>query len=945
MDGITGYRGSKSYFFIIIPMRVCFLFLLLFMFSFSGCRNSTEKDVFQGFINPPAEARPFVRWWWNGNRITEKEIIRQLDVMKDAGIGGVEINPIAFPEWSDSVGVKSLRWLSPEWNRMIAAASVEAGKRGMITDLIVGSGWPFGGEFLTREESIQRVIINEIQCRGGDRINETVTSLLRKAIAANSRTAEGESLSAEILFIDLVPESVRDTSDITKLTGRIDVAGRLEFEVPSGEYKIIYGVVQKGHRDVMHGAPGAAGPVMDHYKREVTLAYLNRLKKISEDTGIPLNKLIRALFCDSIELAGANWTDGFEEIFYKTYNYRLTHWLPFIFYEASRGYLPGNSSAQFTDDLKRVRYDYNSLLVKVFLDNFTRVFQEFCTENGVKCRYQAYGTPFLMGMMEGNMITDIPESNNWLFSGNNMDSEEWSWNQDHGYMIWNMYAASGGHLMGRKIISCESMTNTRGVFKASLEDIKRHDDMNFITGINHTILHGYNYSPVEAGFPGWIRYGEYFSEQNSWWPYFRKWADYNARLSYLFQQSKPEKSIAILGPTGDVWAEKGLTRVPFHNTPAYCYRLWEGLSQVGSSCDYIDESIIINGIKEDGKLKYGQMTYKAVVLCDVRSVKVSTALELRKFADAGGKIVAIGEAPSRSLSFQNSAENDSIVNSVFKELMEKQRIRVIEPPKDLSNLRVFSENLLRTTALDPDVKIADPSADLFQIRKTYGDKEIYFFVNPNRNKSISTMVEFATGNLRPWVWNPEDGTRKLFPVSGKRNELNISLGPLESLLLVFDDKEGSFEQIEKSVPDTVVLNTIWKAEFMHKNGKVFYREFETLSEFGTSDDEELSSFAGIVKYITEFESDGNGSMLLLPEVNRGVSEVYINGKPAGLNWYGLPCFDISGLLKPGKNKIEIKYTTLLSNYVRTLKDNSTAVQWTKGYEKMPMGIGGRVKIF
>lgn len=288
------------------------------MFSFSGCRNSTEKDIFQGFVNPPAEARPFVRWWWNGNRITEKEIIRQLDVMKDAGIGGVEINPIAFPEWSDSVGVKSLRWLSPEWNRMIAAASEEAGKRGMITDMIVGSGWPFGGEFLTREEAIQRVIINEIPCRGGDRINETVTSLLKKAIAANSRTAEGEFLSAEILFIDLVPESVRDTSDITELTGSIDEAGRLEFEVPSGDYKIIYGVVQKGHRDVMHGAPGAAGPVMDHYKRDVTLAYLNRLKKISEDTGIPLNKLVRALFCDSIELAGANWTDGFEEIFYKT---------------------------------------------------------------------------------------------------------------------------------------------------------------------------------------------------------------------------------------------------------------------------------------------------------------------------------------------------------------------------------------------------------------------------------------------------------------------------------------------------------------------------------------------------------------------------------------------------------------------------------------------------
>ncbi len=46
------------------------------------------------------------------------------------------------------------------------------------------------------------------------------------------------------------------------------------------------------------------------------------------------------------------------------------------------------------------------------------------------------------------------------------------------------------------------MTNTKGVFKTSLDEIKQHDDMNFITGINHSVLHGYNYSPVEAGFPG-----------------------------------------------------------------------------------------------------------------------------------------------------------------------------------------------------------------------------------------------------------------------------------------------------------------------------------------------------------------------------------------------------------------------------------------------------------
>lgn len=357
--------------------------------------------------------------------------------------------------------------------------------------------------------------------------------------------------------------------------------------------------------------------------------------------------LLRALFCDSIELAGANWTDGFGDIFYQTYHYRIEPYYPFIFYDSYKGYPEENHSAGFMDEIKHVRYDYNKLLVKLFLDNFTRVFQEFCTENGLKCRYQAYGTPFLMGMMEGNMIPDIPEGNNWIYS-TDMNADEWSWNQSHGYMIWNLYAASGGHLTGRKIISCEAMTNTRGVFKTSLEEIKRHDDMNFITGINHTVLHGYNYSPPEAGFPGWIRYGSYFSEQNTWWPFFSNWADYNARLSYVFQHSQPMKNIAILGPTGDIWSNTGLSRDPFHMEPWYCYRLWEPLSQAGSSCDYISETIIQEGEKERGFLKYGPMSYQSIMLSNVQSLEPETALALQEFVREGGRLARTGQCKQRS---------------------------------------------------------------------------------------------------------------------------------------------------------------------------------------------------------------------------------------------------------------------------------------------------------
>ncbi len=919
----------------------------LVLLSLCYACSSTKDSLYEGFIDPPSHARPFVRWWWNGNRITEEEIKRQLDILKSAGIGGVEINPIEMPPEGDTSGTTALRWISPEWNKLLALASEEASSRGMITDLIVGSGWPFGGEFLSEKETLQGVIINSIESKKGITIEETLETLTEKAIKAQSRTPEGIAHSTEILFIRMVPDDLRDTSEVEDLINYLDPSGIFRFTPVRNNCRIIYGILQHGHREVMHGAPGAAGPVMDHYRKDITRAYLARLFKISEDTGIPLSKLIRALFCDSIELAGANWSADFNEIFFKEYGYSPQPYYPFIFYEPYKGYIDERYSENFTDELMKVRYDYNSLLVKIFLRNFTGEFQKFCTENGLKCRYQAYGTPFLMGMMEGNMIPDIPESNNWLFSGDNMNEGEWNWNQGHGYMIWNLYAASGGHLTGKEIISVESMTNTRGVFRASLGDIKRHDDMNFISGMNHSVLHGYNYSPISAGFPGWIRFGEYFSEQNTWWPYFKYWADYNARLSYIFQKSKPVKQIAILGPTGDIWSSNGLPRVPFHMKPWYCYRLWESLSQSGSSCDYIGENIIREGKKADGKLSFGPMDYGTIILCNVRSLEAETALALMDFAECGGKIVLVDGRPFRSLSLVNSGINDSIVEASFCEIKHDYPDRLVEicGPDSPENLPDWTEKLLNENGIVKDIHISAPDRNLYQIHKVYGDRDIWFLVNPNTSDSVHVRISFPDKGKTPWIWNPEDGSRCIFPYGEDKSELEIELAPLQSLLLVFDTlAEGDSEFYAK--PEQVVLNIQgpWQAVFTHIDGSRYHRSLSSLNEFGTSEDQELNNFAGTVKYLTELESDGSGRWLKLEEVNKGITEVFINGKKAGLNWYGLPVFNINKLLIKGRNRIELVHTTLLSNYVMSLKNNPSAERWSAGYQKMPAGIGGNVLI-
>ena len=83
-----------------ISCKVLILMLLaISLYVINACSkqssNNTESELYSGFQNPPAEARPFVRWWWNDNAVEPNELDRELELLKSMGFGGVEINPIA----------------------------------------------------------------------------------------------------------------------------------------------------------------------------------------------------------------------------------------------------------------------------------------------------------------------------------------------------------------------------------------------------------------------------------------------------------------------------------------------------------------------------------------------------------------------------------------------------------------------------------------------------------------------------------------------------------------------------------------------------------------------------------------------------------------------------------------------------------------------------------
>src|SRR5271157_3173087 len=103
-----------------------------------------------GFRNPPDDSRIMVRWWWFGPAVTTEELDRELHQMKEAGIGGFEVQPV-YPLTLDdpSKGLLNLHYLSPEFLAAVSSTARTAHEIGLRMDMTMGSGWPFGGSHIT----------------------------------------------------------------------------------------------------------------------------------------------------------------------------------------------------------------------------------------------------------------------------------------------------------------------------------------------------------------------------------------------------------------------------------------------------------------------------------------------------------------------------------------------------------------------------------------------------------------------------------------------------------------------------------------------------------------------------------------------------------------------------------------------------------------------------
>ncbi len=914
-----------------------------------GCVNPIVEtgsldEIYRGFQNPPADSQLFVRWWWNGNRLSKKEILRELDVMKAAGIGGVEINPIAFPNGADPVGYEAMTIFTDEWLEMLQVALQGAKERGIFCDMIVGSGWPFGGEFLKKEEQTQMVTIETIDLKGGKKQHFKIQDLLDK-VDPNIHS-KNKTVYKDLLMARLLPKESADFAEGKDLKSNISKE-ELIIDVPLGKHVLYYVVKLTGYMAVINGAPGAAGPVLNHYSKAATEAYLNRISGFISGKIGDMGHYIRAMFCDSMELEGANWNDDLPAEFEKRRGYSLHPYLPFVLKKVGHmgNPLEGEYGTKFSEkvvkEIKRVDLDLYQTRIELFKERFIDTFNDWCHHNNVQSRMQAYGRG--MHPLEASMEIDIPECETWLFKDVGTQYPDTGL-RGRAPRMCNKYVASGANLAGKKIVSCEEITNTAMAFMATLEHIKIAGDQSNISGVNHSILHGFNYSPPEAPFPGWVRYGTYFNENNTWWPYFRLWSVYKARVSYLLQNSTPQANVAILQPLVDLWMKHGPQRDPFPRKwyPEYQNNLWEAIHQNGGGCDYVSENIINNATFEKGEMIYNERSYSALLLPEIETLDLKTVQSLADFVDEGGKIVFIGKKPYKSPTYKNGDTNDTAVKKMVEDLIKKDKVMVYPAPT--GDVIQWYGALQDEMELRPYVRFYKTYGYLSQSYYRIGKNSLFFIANTSLSEHISVHAEFqVTEKLRPWIWSPETGEKLLYPTKGSSNKIQLELPRATSVMIIFEkETEGEQFQVMEFSKQEKELSGAWQLQLKHRNGEKQNLELKSLTDLTES--KETKEFAGEVIYEKTINIDSDNYQYIDLGDVQGVSELTLNGKLIGAKWYGAHVYDISPALIKGENRLSIKLTTIVGNYLKSLKDNPVAMGWTSRQNYYPMGIMGPVKL-
>ena len=601
---------------IVVPMKRHFTILLLVAVTLlTACHSGLQKQqtvtlsddsLYATFQNPGHEWRGKPFWSWNG-RLNKDELIRQLHVFKEMGMGGAFMH--------SRVGLKT-EYLGREWFDLTNAVADEAEKIGMEAYLYDEDRWPSGsaGGLVTKDSSL--------------RINYVT---LYTMPAEEFKWDNDSIISAFACKLDGV-----NYSELTQLTPKSNMA---EFKGKT---------VLKFQHETAECSDGYNGyTYIDPMNRAATDRYIQLThEQYKTQCGDRLGRNIQGIFTDEPHRGGlftetegkpktAPWTPAIEKEYKKRFGGNLAADLPKLFLRENG------------ERVNPVKWQYCELTQELFLENYAEPIYDWCTKNNM--------------IYTGHVLHENSFSNQVTMQGSLMRYYEYMHHPgvdmltEHDNSYWVVKQLSSvARQLGKKWLLSELYGCTGWQFNFASH--KAVGDWQALFGINVRCHHLSWYTmegEAKRDYPASIFY------QSAWWKQYKYVEDYFSRLGVMLNQGAPVCDLLIVSPIESVWSqvcEKSFswlvsTDPGIQEMETKYANLFNWLAGERIDFDYGDEEMMSRYVKVDKDadgtplFRVGNATYRTVLVGNMETMRSSTLKTLEKFEKEGGKVIFAGEAP------------------------------------------------------------------------------------------------------------------------------------------------------------------------------------------------------------------------------------------------------------------------------------------------------------
>jgi hypothetical protein len=673
------------------------------------------------FADPPADYRSAPLWVWN-DRVTKIEIDEQLTDFKSKGIGGVFVHPrpgLITP------------YLSPEWLDLFKYA-VDAGRKlGMKIWIYDENSYPSGF--------------------AGGHVPAAIPDAVRSGLRLTKRTALPKIFPVKPVVV------LRKTEN-----GFVNMTPGLKDETPGpGEYYVF-------DLNKQQPSPWYGGfTYVDIMRPDVTAKFLEvTLDAYKKTFGADFGTVVPGSFEDEAEISPAggqgmvvvNWTPRLFTAFQSKWGYDLQVNLPSLFEE--------------TGDWMRVRHDYYSLVLDLFVEGWAKPYSEYCARNNL-------------------IFTGHYWEHEWprpAVDPDNMALESWS-HMPGIDILMNDFQTDTHAQFGnaRSVKELRSVANQTGMPRTMSEtygaggwdlrffDQKRIADWEFALGVNFINQH-LSYVTIMGARKR--DHPQSFSYHEPWWDDYRTMGDYLGRLSLAMTAGRQDNRILVLEPTTTAWmyyAPGGDTE-KVKSIGKNFQGFVNDLEAAQFEYDLGSEAILRGRAQVDGPaLVVGPQKYGTVVLPPtLENLDASTFDLLKKFVANGGKVLDWGGAP-RFIDGRPDARPSELAVAQAGHWMTM-------------GLEDWETKLAQACPPALEFKIQGRPVNegahlLFHHRRTLQDGELVFLANSD--PAVGVSGEFTAAGRAVQRWDPLSGAIEPYPAETVNDKLQVKfdLPPGGSLLL------------------------------------------------------------------------------------------------------------------------------------------------------------------